>query len=227
MTPELVKTQLHGFGFEHHSQPKAITITQSTELGTLYALDEIKALVDIAHEYNMYLHVDGARIANAAFALGCSFKEMTTDLGVDIVSFGGTKNGLMMGEAIVFLNPRLAESFKYRRKQALQLCSKMRFIAAQFEAYFKDDLWKRNAEHSNKMAQLLYDKVKDIEFIKVMYPVQSNGVFVQMPREIWTELQKHYFFYDWDLDNDVVHWVCSFDTTEDDIEKFVEVIKRF
>ena len=116
LTPELVKTQLHGFGIEHHSQPKAITITQSTELGTLYTLDEIKALVDLAHEYNMYLHIDGARIANAAVALGCSFKEMTTDLGVDIVSFGGTKNGLMIGEAIVVLNPRLAESFKYRRK---------------------------------------------------------------------------------------------------------------
>ena len=227
LTPELVKTQLHGFGVEHHSQPKAITITQSTELGTLYTLDEIKALVDLAHEYNMYLHIDGARISNAAVALGCTFKEMTTDLGVDIISFGGTKNGLMMGEAVVFLNPALAQSFKYRRKQALQLCSKMRFIAAQFEVYFKDDLWRRNAEHSNKMSQLLYEKVKGIPFVKVMYPVQSNAVFVQMPREIWTELQKHYFFYDWDLDNDVVRWVCSFDTTEDDIEKFVEVIKRF
>ena len=139
LTPELVKTRLHGFGFEHHSQPKAITITQSTELGTLYTINEIKALADLAHEYNMYLHVDGARLANAAVALNCTFKEMTTDAGVDIVSFGGTKNGLMIGESVVFLNPELAKDYKYRRKQGLQLCSKMRFLAVQFEAYFKED----------------------------------------------------------------------------------------
>ena len=149
LTPELVKTRLHGFGFEHHSQPKAITITQSTELGTLYTIDEIKALSALAREYNMYLHVDGARLANAAVALGCTFKEMTTDAGVDVVSFGGTKNGLMIGESVVFLNPELAKEYKFRRKQGLQLCSKMRFLAVQFEAYLKGDLWRRNAEHSN------------------------------------------------------------------------------
>lgn len=226
LTPELVKTRLHGFGFEHHSQPKAVTITQSTELGTLYTIDEIRALADLAHQYGMYLHVDGARLANAAVALGCSFREMTTDAGVDVLSFGGTKNGLMIGEAVVFLNPDLAEDFKYRRKQATQLCSKMRFMAVQFEAYFHDELWRRNAQHSNRMAQLLYDKVKDIPFVRVMYPVQVNGVFVQMPRHIWTELQKQYFFYDWDMDNDVVRWLCSFDTTEDDINSFVEALKR-
>lgn len=226
LTPELVKTRLHGFGFEHHSQPKAITITQSTELGTLYTIDEIKALADLAHEYNMYLHVDGARLANAAVALNCTFKEMTTDAGVDVVSFGGTKNGLMIGESVVFLNPELAKDFKYRRKQGLQLCSKMRFLAVQFEAYFKDDLWRRNAAHSNKMAQLLYNKVKDIPQLKVMYPVQVNGVFVQLPRVVWTELQKRYFFYDWDIDNNVVRWLCSFDTTEEDIENFVKALKE-
>lgn len=226
LTPELVKTRLHGFGFEHHSQPKAVTITQSTELGTLYTIDEIRALADLAHQYGMYLHVDGARLANAAVALGCSFREMTTDAGVDVLSFGGTKNGLMIGEAVVFINPDLAEDFKYRRKQATQLCSKMRFMAVQFEAYFHDELWRRNAQHSNRMAQLLYDKVKDIPFVRVMYPVQVNGVFVQMPRHIWTELQKQYFFYDWDMDNDVVRWLCSFDTTEDDINSFVEALKR-
>lgn len=226
LTPELVKTRLHGFGFEHHSQPKAVTITQSTELGTLYTIDEIRALADLAHQYGMYLHVDGARLANAAVALGCSFREMTTDAGVDVLSFGGTKNGLMIGEAVVFINPDLAEGFKYRRKQATQLCSKMRFMAVQFEAYFHDELWRRNAQHSNRMAQLLYDKVKDIPFVRVMYPVQVNGVFVQMPRHIWTELQKQYFFYDWDMDNDVVRWLCSFDTTEDDINSFVEALKR-
>ena len=226
LTPELVKTRLHGFGFEHHSQPKAITITQSTELGTLYTINEIKALADLAHEYNMYLHVDGARLANAAVALDCTFKEMTTDAGVDVVSFGGTKNGLMIGESVVFLNPELAKDYKYRRKQGLQLCSKMRFLAVQFEAYFKDDLWCRNAEHSNRMAQLLYNEVKGIPQVQVMYPVQVNGVFVKLPRKVWTELQKQYFFYDWDLDNDVVRWMCSFDTTEEDIRNFVKALKQ-
>ena len=226
LTPELVMTRMHGFGFEHHSQPKAITITNSTELGTLYTIPEIKALADLAHKHNMYLHMDGARLANAAVALGCTFKEMTTDAGVDVVSFGGTKNGLMMGESVVFLNPVLANDYKYRRKQGLQLCSKMRFLAVQFEAYFHGELWRRNAEHSNRMAQLLYNKVKDLPKVKVMYPVQVNGVFVQLPRKVWTELQKQYFFYDWDMDKDVVRWMCSFDTTEDDINNFVETLKN-
>ena len=226
LTPELVMTRMHGFGFEHHSQPKAITITQSTELGTLYTISEIKALAKLAHEHNMYLHMDGARLANAAVALNCTFKEMTTDAGVDVVSFGGTKNGLMIGESVVFLNHELAKDYKYRRKQGLQLCSKMRFLAVQFEAYFKDELWRRNAAHSNKMAQLLYNKVKDIPQVKVVYPVQVNGVFAQLPRTVWTELQKQYFFYDWDLDKDVVRWMCSFDTTEEDINNFVDALKK-
>lgn len=227
LTPELVKTQLHGFGFEHHSQPRAIYISQSTELGTLYTLDEIKSLADLAHSYNMYLHMDGARIANAAVALKCTFKEMTTDLGVDVVSFGGTKNGLLMGESCVILNPELDVDMKYRRKQMAQLCSKMRFVAAQFECYLNTELWKRNAMHSNKMAQLLYDKVKEIDGVKVMYPVQVNSVFVQLPRQVWTSLQNDYFFYDWDEDADVVRWMCSFDTTESDIDNFVCALKKY
>ena len=226
LTPELVMTRMHGFGFEHHSQPKAITITQSTELGTLYTINEIKALAALAHEHNMYLHMDGARLANAAVALNCSFKDMTTDAGVDVLSFGGTKNGLMIGESVVYLNPELAKEYKFRRKQGLQLCSKMRFLAVQFEAYLQTGLWRRNAEQSNRMAQLLYSMVKDIPQVKVVYPVQVNGVFVQLPRKVWTELQKQYFFYDWDMDKDVVRWMCSFDTTEDDIRNFVEALKK-
>jgi threonine aldolase len=226
LTPELVMTRMHGFGFEHHSQPKAITITQSTELGTLYTINEIKALAALAHEHNMYLHMDGARLANAAVALNCSFKDMTTDAGVDVLSFGGTKNGLMIGESVVYLNPELAKEYKFRRKQGLQLCSKMRFLAVQFEAYLQTGLWRRNAEHSNRMAQLLYSMVKDIPQVKVVYPVQVNGVFVQLPRKVWTELQKQYFFYDWDMDKDIVRWMCSFDTTEDDIRNFVEALKK-
>ncbi len=226
LTPKLVKTQLHGFGFEHHSQPRAINITQSTELGTLYTLEEIKELVDLAHAYNMYLHIDGARLANAAVALGCTFKEMTTDLGVDILSFGGTKNGMMMGESVVVLNPALDVDMKYRRKQMTQLCSKMRFVAAQYEAYLTTGLWRRNAEHSNRMAQLLYNAVKDIPQVEVQYPVQVNSVFVKLPHQVWTSLLDDYFFYDWDEANDVVRWMCSFDTTEQDIADFVAALKK-
>ena len=226
LTPELVKTQLHGFGFEHHSQPHAISIAQSTELGTLYTLDEIRALADLAHSYNMYLHVDGARLANAAVALGCSFKEMTTDCRVDCLSFGGTKNGLLMGESCVILNPALDIDMKYRRKQMSQLCSKMRFIAAQFEAYLSTDLWRRNATHSNRMAQLLYQSVKDLPGMEVMYPVQVNSVFAKLPRKVWQGLLDDYFFYDWDESNDVVRWMCSFDTTEEDIANFTAALKR-
>lgn len=240
LTPELVKTRLHGFGFEHHSQPKAVSITQSTELGTLYTLDEIKALADLAHSYNMYLHVDGARLANAAVALGCSFKEMTTDCGVDCLSFGGTKNGLLMGESCIILNSALDVDLKFRRKQMTQLGSKMRFMAAQMECYLESGMWRRNAEHSNRMAQMLYQEVHALG-VKVMYPVQVNSVFVQLPAEVWHALQKEYFFYDWDegtssecsdseaekkIAQNVVRWMCSFDTTEEDIHNFVAALKR-
>ena len=227
LTPQLVKTRLHGFGFEHHSQPRAISITQSTELGTLYSLDEIRALADLAHSYNMFLHMDGARLANAAVALGCSFKEMTTDLGVDCLSFGGTKNGMLMGESVVILNPALDVDMKYRRKQMTQLCSKMRFVAAQFEAYLTTGLWRRNAEHSNRMAQLLNAELSTLNSpkLKVMYPVQVNSVFVQLPADVWHALQQEYFFYDWDEAANVVRWMCSFDTTEADIHNFVAALK--
>ncbi len=226
LTPDLIRTQLHGFGFQHHSQPKVISITQPTELGTLYTPDEIRAIVELAHSHHMYVHMDGARLANAAVALGKSFREITTDLGVDALSFGGTKNGLMMGESVVLLNPELRPDFLYRRKQAMQLCSKMRFIAAQFIAYFQDGLWQKNAAHSNRMAQMLYQAVKDLPRTEVMYPVQANGVFVRLPRQVWTELQKRYFFYEWDEAADIVRWMCAFDTTEEDIFTFVECLKK-
>lgn len=228
LTPDLVKTRLHGFGFEHHSQPRAISITQSTELGTLYTLDEIKALANLAHSYKMYLHMDGARLANAAVALGCSFKEMTADLGVDCLSFGGTKNGMLMGESVVILNPELDVDLKYRRKQMTQLCSKMRYVAAQFEAYLTAGLWRRNAEHSNRMARMLHSELQALgsSAVKIMYPVQVNSVFVQLPAEVWHALQKEYFFYDWDEAANVVRWMCSFDTTEEDIHSFVAALKR-
>ncbi len=227
LSVELIQKHMHGFGFEHHSQPKVISITQATELGTVYTVDEIKALSDFAHQNNMYVHMDGARIANAAVKLGLGFKEFTKDVGVDILSFGGTKNGMMYGEAILFLNKDLGENFKYVRKQGMQLASKMRFISAQFERYLSDDLWYRNAKHSNKMAQLLADQIKEIPQIKITQEVDANGVFAIVPsREIIEELKMEYFFYDWDESKNEVRWMTSFDTQEEDIHKFVDLIKK-
>ena len=225
LTPEMIKQHLHGIGFQHHSQPRVVSVAQSTELGTLYTIDELKTLADFVHANNMLLHIDGARLANAAVALGCTFRQMTTDIGADAVSFGGTKNGLMMGESVVLLNPALNEDFLYRRKQAMQLCSKMRFVSAQFLAYLENDLWRRNAEHSNAMAQLLYQQVKDLPGLEIVYPVQVNAVFAKLPHEVWTKLLEHYFFYDWDEAENVVRWMCSFDTQKEDILQFVECLK--
>ena len=226
LTPDLVRTRLHGFGFEHHSQPRAISITQSTELGTLYTPDEVRALADLAHEHGMYLHMDGTRLANAAVALGLGMRQLTTDCGVDALSLGGTKNGLLMGECSVLLNPALDVDMRYRRKQMGQLFSKMRFVAAQMEAYLGTGLWRRNAEHSNRMAQLLLDEVRQVEGVRVVYPVQVNSVFAQLPRRAWKALQQEYFFYDWDEAADVVRWTCSFDTTEDDVHRFADALRR-
>jgi threonine aldolase len=226
LTIESIQKHMKGFDFEHHSQPKIISITQATELGTVYTVDEIKSLADFAHANNMYLHMDGARIANAAVTLNKSFKEFTKDSGVDILSFGGTKNGMMYGEAILFLNKQLGQDFKYVRKQGMQLASKMRFISAQFERYLTDNLWLKNAQHSNKMAQLLASKIKEIPQIKITQNVEANGVFAIVPAEIVPELQKEYFFYEWDEVRSEVRWMASFDTTEEDILNFVELIKK-
>jgi threonine aldolase len=225
ITPEVIIPHLHGFEFEHHAQPKVISITQATELGTLYTVEEIRNLADLAHRYNMYLHVDGARIANAAASMNISLKEMITDTGVDVISFGGTKNGMMYGEAIVFLKPGLDVNFKYMRKQSMQLASKMRYISAQFIAYLQNDLWLENALHSNKMAQLLADEVSKIPQVKITQPVQANGVFTIVPKEIITELQKCFFFYVWDDRTSEVRWMTSWDTQENDIYEFVRILK--
>lgn len=227
LTVDLIQKHMHGIGFEHHSQPKIISITQATELGTVYTPEEIKVLADYAHKNDMYLHMDGARIANAAVSLGLEFKKFTKDVGVDILSFGGTKNGMMYGEAIIFLNKELGKDFKYVRKQGMQLSSKMRFISAQFERYLTNDLWKKNARHSNNMAQLLASKIEEIPQIKITQKVQANGVFAIMPnREIIDELMQEYFFYDWDESCNEIRWMTSFDTQEEDILDFVELIKK-
>jgi threonine aldolase len=224
--PDLLDKHMHGIDFEHHSQPKVISITQSTEMGTVYKPAEIKALADFAHNNNMLLHMDGARIGNAAVSLGLPFKNFTTDAGVDILSFGGTKNGMMYGEAVCFLRPGLSKDFRYIRKQSMQLASKMRYISAQYIAYFKDDLWKRCASHANKMAALLYDKVKDISGVRVTQPVESNGVFVIIPGKVAEKLCESYFFYPWNEKESEYRWMTSWDTMEDDIVKFVELLEE-
>lgn len=222
----MLERHMHGFHFEHHSQPKIISITQSTELGTVYSAGEIEKISDFAHHNGMYLHMDGARISNAAVSLNLPFKSFTTDAGVDVLSFGGTKNGMMFGEAVCFLKPGLSDDFKYVRKQGMQLASKMRYISAQYIAYFKNDLWKRCAEHSNAMAGLLYEKVKGINGVRVTQPVQSNGVFVIIPRQVAENLCKHYFFYPWNEKTSEYRWMTSWDTAEEDIENFVELLKK-
>ena len=226
LTVSLAKKHMHGFGFQHHSQPKVISISQPTELGTLYTPSEIKALADFAHEHNMYLHMDGARIANAAVALNKSFKEFTTDVGVDILSFGGTKNGMMYGEAIVFFNPMLADEFMYTRKQGLQLASKMRYISAQFTAYLSNNQWSETAKHANSMAKLLAKELEEVPQVKITQPVQVNGVFAIVPEHIIEKLQAEYFFYMWDEERSEVRWMTSWDTTEEDIQNFVAKIKE-
>lgn len=226
ITVDMVEKHMHGFDFEHHSQPKVISIAQATEMGTVYTTDEIKRISDFVHINNMLLHMDGARIANAAVALNLPFQAFTTDAGVDVLSFGGTKNGMMLGEAVCFLRPGLSENFKYIRKQGMQLASKMRFISAQYIAYFSNDLWKRCAAHSNSMAEMLYEKVKDIKALKVTQPVQSNGVFVIIPHSVAENLRKEYFFYPWNEKISEYRWMTSWDTTVEDIENFVALLKK-
>lgn len=227
LTCEKIQEHLHGFGVDHHSQPKIISITQSTEYGTIYSPQEIKKLADLAHQHNMLLHIDGARIYNACASLNLSFKELTMDCGADLLSFGGTKNGMMFGEAVIFFDKKLSADFKYARKQGMQLASKMRFISAQFLAILEKDLWKANASHANKMALLLAEKIKDIKSIKITQEVQANSIFAIIPREITPQLQEKVPFYVWNEKTNEVRWMCSFDTTEEDIEFFVEEIKKF
>jgi threonine aldolase len=226
LTTELIQPYLTGFNFEHHSQPGIISITQPTELGTLYTVEEIQKLAETAHKHGMYLHMDGARLANAAVALDCGFKEFTVAAGVDVLSFGGTKNGLMFAESVIFFNSELAKDFKYIRKQGMQLTSKMRFIAAQFIAYLENDLWKRNAGHSNMMAQRLFEAVKEIPEVRVTQKVQSNGIFAIIPKEVIPALKKEFFFYEWDENIGEVRWMTSFDTTQEDINRFVGKLKE-
>jgi len=217
---------IRGKGDEHHSQERVVSITQATERGTVYTLGEIRDVAEATHKHNLILHMDGARICNAAASLGVSLKATTADVGVDVMSFGGTKNGLMYGEAVIYFDKNLTKDFKFYRKQGMQLASKMRFIAVQFETMLTDDLWLKCASHSNRMAKLLADKLAGIKEIEITRPVEANAVFAKVPGELIPDLQKEYFFYVFDDSVPIVRWMASYDTTEEDVNEFVEIIKK-
>jgi threonine aldolase len=226
LTPDLVRSKMTGRGDEHQVRPRVVSITQTTELGTVYTPAEIAALADCAHEGGLYLHVDGARFANAAAALGVELRAISADVGVDVLSFGGTKNGLMLGEAVVFFDRELARDYRYARKQGMQLASKMRFVAAQFSALLKGDLWRQSAEHANAMAQLLEREVRQIEGVEITQKTEANAVFARLPQRAIPIVQEQFFFYVWDASRSEVRWMTAFDTTAADIAAFVTCIKK-
>ncbi|HVR82986.1 MAG TPA: beta-eliminating lyase-related protein, partial [Planctomycetota bacterium] len=224
LTPRAVEAACHGVGDQHHVQPRVISIAQSTEMGTVYKAREVEALARFAHARGMLLHMDGARISNAAASLRLTLRQATRDLGVDALSFGGTKNGLLGADAVVIFRKNLAADFKFLRKQGMQLASKMRFLSVQLEALLSNDLWRRNALHANRMAKLLASRVRRIPGVKVVQKVEANGVFVQVPRRVIPPLRRKYFFYTWDEGASVVRWMCSWDTTEEDVLEFSRVV---
>ena len=232
LTPELIDREAWGWGDEHRAQPLVVSITQSTELGTLYTPDEIRAIADHVHPLGMRLHLDGARLSNAAASLGLPLGEFTTDAGVDVLSFGGTKNGAMLGEAVVVLEPAASEGLVFLRKLDMQLSSKMRFVSAQLIALLEGDLWLRNASHANAMAQRLRAGVEaglsdgSIRGVAFTQPTQANGVFATLPAGVADRLRESFRFYDWDAAAGEVRWMCSFDTTEHDVDAFVAAIAR-
>jgi len=225
LRPEYLEKHMHGFGFEHHSQPAVISVSQASEMGTVYTADELRTLADYAHRHGLLLHMGGARIANAAVTLDLPFRAFTTDAGVDLLSFGGTKNGMMYGEAVCFLRPEVAEGFKYIRKQGMQLASKMRFIAAQYIAYLADGVWKECASHSNEMALELEKRLRHISGVKITQKVEANGIFVIIPRDVAERLSREYFFYPWNEQASEYRLMTSWDTTSYDISRFAELLE--
>ena len=225
LTPELIGPYLLNNRDQHHSQGKVVSIAQSTEYGTLYSIEELKVLADYTHQQDMLLQIDGARLANAAAALDCSLKDITKEVGADIVSFGGTKNGLLFGEALISFRPELTSDIRFYRKQCTQLFSKMRYISAQFDAYLKDALWKKNANQANAMATLFSESLRNIPEVEIVQPVQVNSLFVKMPKKSIEELREKYHFYIWDEAKNVVRLMCSFNTTEKSIVEFISDLK--
>jgi threonine aldolase len=226
LTPEAVEECIIRVGDQHHPQAKVISISQSTEYATVYSITEIQALSAVAKKYAMYLHMDGSRISNAAVSLQADFKAFTKDAGVDILSFGGTKNGMMLGEAVVFFDAQLAADFKYIRKQGMQLHSKMRFISAQFYALLSNNLWQRNASHANKMATLLEARLRKISSVTITQKVEANGVFAMLPTSIIEKVQQEIFFYVWNDKTSECRFMCSFDTTEEDVNTVANAIEK-
>lgn len=224
LTPALIEGAITHVGFEHASQPAVVSITQSTEYGTVYSPQELAAIVATARTHGLKLHIDGARLANAAASLGCSLGEAAA--GADIVSFGATKNGAVLAESVVFLDPALAAEFKYVRKQSAQLASKMRYIAAQYSALLEDGLWRRNAENANAMARVLAERASAVSGVRITQPVEANEVFAVLPREVIQPLAEEFDFYVWDERADEVRWVTSWDTTIEDVEEFAAGIER-
>lgn len=226
LTPELVDRQAWGWGDEHRAQPLVVSITQTTELGTCYTAEEIRALCEHAHSHGMRVHLDGARIANAAATLDLPLRAFTADVGVDLLSFGGTKNGLLGAEAVVVLEPSASDGLIFLRKMNMQLASKMRFMSAQLIALYEGDLWLRSARHANAMAQRLRDGVHGLPGVEVVRPVQANAVFAVLPPGVADRLRARFRFYDWDVATGEVRWMCAFDTTEADVDAFVSALKE-
>jgi threonine aldolase len=224
LSPAAVEPTLGREGDEHAVQPRVVSVSQCTELGTVYTVDELRAIAELAHARGLLLHVDGARLANAAAALGLTLRAATTDAGVDLLSFGGTKNGLLGAEAVVFLEPGLADGFEFLRKQSMQLASKMRFLSAQLEALLTDDLWLRNAGHANAMATLLAEQVREQPGVTITRPVEANAVFAILAPDAVRALRERYDFYVWDEARSEVRWMCSWDTTEEDVEGFARAV---
>ena len=226
LTPELIDRQAFGWDDEHRAMPQVVSITQNTELGTLYTPDEIRAICDHAHERGMKVHLDGSRIANAAASLDVPMRTFTNAVGVDILSLGGTKNGALFGEAVVVLNQDAVSHMKHLRKLSMQLASKMRFVSVQLEALLAKDLWLRNARHANEMAQRLAEGVRAVHGVEILYPVQANAVFARLPHDVSERLQKRYRFYFWNEAAGDVRWMCAFDTREEDVDGFVAALKE-
>ena len=225
LTPELVESQLVRLGDEHAVQPRLVSVSQCTERGTVYTPAELRALAEHAHQHGMLLHVDGARLTNAAAALGVSLRALTGEAGVDLVSFGGTKAGLLGAEAVVLLDPRLAEGFEYLRKQSLQLASKMRYLAAQFDALLSDELWRRCCAHANEMGALLRDGLRGLDGVHITTPVQTNAVFAVLPAGVVRALGDGFEFPVWDQRLGEMRWMCSWDTTADDVRALLDALK--
>lgn len=223
LTPDLLRPHLQHFGDCHHAQPGAVYISQATELGTLYTVEEVRAIASLVHAHGMKLHMDGARLANACAALGCTMREVTVDAGVDILSLGGTKNGMMMGEAVVAFREEVAADIKYYRKQSAQLASKMRYLSAQFIPYL-DGLWLRNAQHANRQARRLAAALARFSQLRLTQPVETNQLFIAMPRTVIARLSERYFFYVWNEAADEVRFVTSWDTTDEDIDALVDAL---